>query len=434
MMLKTIDKLFKLQQNQTNIKIEMLAGFSTFLTMSYIMFINPQILHLTGMDLGAVFVATCLVAAIGSIFTGIVANYPIAVAPGMALNVYFTYVVVQALGLPWQTALGAVFISGLIFLALVLTPIRHWLVESIPECLNIGIAIGIGIFIALLALKSSGVIVASPNTFMTLGDLASLPVLLFFVGFCLIVILEHLKISGSIIISIIGVTLLGIIFKVAQFHGIFSMPPSIMPTLFAFDGKALLNTQGLSVILSFLLVVLFDSTGTLIGLSQEKVFFDDPERKNKISRALIVDSATTVVGACIGTSSVSPFIESESGIRAGGRTGLTAITVGILFLLALFLSPLAATIPEYAVAPALLFVGILMIKNVIHLNSEDLSDFVPSVVTALMIPCTFSIADGLGLGMISYVLIKLFTGKYREINWTLAILAVIFVVYFIFNK
>lgn len=433
-MLNTIDKLFKLQQNQTNVKTEMLAGFSTFLTMSYIMFINPQILHITGMDLGAVFVATCLVAAIGSIFTGIVANYPIAVAPGMALNVYFTYVVVQALGLPWQTALGAVFISGLIFLALVLTPVRHWLVESIPECLNIGIAIGIGIFIALLALKSSGVIVASPNTFMTLGDLASLPVLLFFIGFCLIVILEHLKISGSIVISIIGVTLLSILLKVGQFHGIFSMPPSVMPTLFKFDGKSLLNVQGLSVILSFLLVVLFDSTGTLIGLSQEKTFFNDPQRKNKISRALIVDSATTVVGACIGTSSVSPFIESESGIRAGGRTGLTAITIGVLFLLALFLSPLAATIPDCAVAPALLFVGILMIKNVIHLNSDDLSDFVPSVVTALMIPCTFSIADGLGLGMISYVLIKLFTGKYREINLTLSILAIVFVVYFIFSK
>ncbi|MFN7095982.1 MAG: NCS2 family permease [Gammaproteobacteria bacterium] len=433
-MLTTIDKLFKLQKNSTTIKTEMLAGFSTFLTMSYIMFINPQILHLTGMDLGAVFVATCLVAALGSIFTGIVANYPIAVAPGMALNVYFTYVVVQALGLPWQTALGAVFISGLIFLALVLTPVRYWLVDSIPECLNIGIAIGIGIFIALLALKSSGVIIPSQNTFMTLGNLASLPILLFFVGFCLIVILEHLKISGSIIISIIGVTLLGILLKVAKFHGIFSMPPSVMPTLFAFDSKALLNVQGLSVILSFLLVALFDSTGTLIGLSQEKIFFDDPERKQKISRALIVDSATTVVGACVGTSSVSPFIESESGIRAGGRTGLTAITVGVLFLLALFLSPLAATIPDYAVAPALLFVGILMIKNVIHLNSDDLSDFVPSVVTALMIPCTFSIADGLGLGMISYVLIKLFTGKYKEINWMLSILSIIFVVYFIFTK
>lgn len=424
------ERLFHLRQYKTSIRIEILAGLSTFLTMSYIMFINPQILHQAGMDFGAVFMATCLVTAIGSILTGLTANYPIALAPGMALNVYFTYVVVQTLGFSWQTALGAVFISGVIFLCLTLTAIRRWIVEAIPESLNIGVAVGIGLFIILLALKSSNVIVASQNTFMMLGNLASLPVLLFFVGFCLIIILEHLKIAGSIVISIVSVTLLGILFHVSQFHGIFALPPSIAPTFLQFDTKGLFNLQGLSVTLSFLLVVLFDSTGTLIGLSQDKIFMEDLQRKKKISRTLIADSVTTVAGACLGTSSASPFIESASGIRAGGRTGLTAITVGVLFLLAIFLSPLASTIPSFAVAPALLYVGILMIKNVIHLNHEDLSEFVPSVITALMVPCTFSIADGLGLGMISYVIIKLFIGKFKDLNLTLIVLTVIFLLYF----
>lgn len=427
----SFSKWFQFQKNQTSFGTELLAGFTTYLTMCYIIFVNPNILHTTGMDLGAVFVATCLVTALGSFLIGVMSNYPVAIAPGMALNIYFSYVVVQALGLSWQDALGTVFVSGVIFLLLTLTKIRRLLIESVPDTLNIGISIGIGIFIALLALKSGDVIKANQNTIITLGNIKSASTLLFFLGFCTIVILEYHKILGSIIIGILGITLIGIVLGVNQFHGIFSLPPSIQPTLLKLNIKETLNIQGFSVIFAFLLVALFDSTGTLIGVLQQPEFTKDQKRTNRISLALVAESIATTAGSLLGTSSTSPFIESASGIGEGGRTGFTAIVVAILFLFSLFLSPLAATIPNYAVAPALLYIGVLMIKNVKYLECDDFSEFVPSILTAIMIPFTFSIADGLGFGIISYVLIKIFCGKYKDINIILIALSIIFILYFI---
>lgn len=430
-MINMIHKFFKLDENNTSIRTECLAGLTTFLTMSYIIFVNPDILQSAGMDFGAVFVATCIVTAIGSLLIGIMANYPVAIAPGMALNVYFSYVIVQALGYSWQSALGAVFISGVLFFIITITKIRRWIVESIPNNLNIAIAVGIGIFISLLALKSGGVIKANSKTFMTLSDITSTTTVLFFLGFCFIVALDHLKIPGAIIISILSVTLVSIILGVSQFHGIFAMPPSIHPTFFKFNLDDMMHFEGFSIIFAFLLVTLFDATGTLIGVLQQTKFRKDPQRVKRLSQSLLADSLTTIAGSLLGTSSTSPFVESVSGIRVGGRTGLTAIVIAILFLFSLFLSPLAKTIPSYAVAPALLYVGLLMVKSIIHLDYDDFSEYVPSIITVFMIPFSFSIADGLGFGIISYLLIKLFCGKARELNIMLIGLAIIFIIYFI---
>lgn len=427
---KRLNTFFKLDENNTTIKTELLAGLTTFLTMSYIIFVNPQILSSTGMDLGAVFVATCIVTVIGSFLLGILANYPIAIAPGMALNVYFAFTIVQALGHSWQSTLGAVFISGILFCILTITRLRYWLIESIPESLNIGISVGIGIFIILLALKSGGIIKANSKTLITLGDIRSLPTALFILGFFIIATLDYHKVLGAILIGILSITLISILMGASQFHGIFALPPSIKPTLFAFNLQDTFSSSGFSIIVAFVLIALFDGTGTLVGLLRLDRFTADPQKNKKISRALFADSVATISGAFLGTSSTSPFIESEAGIRAGGSTGLTAITVAFLFLLSLFLLPLTMSIPGCAVAPALLYVGILMVKNVIDLNVRDFSEFMPSIVTAIMIPFSFSIADGFGLGLISYILFKLLSGQYKALNLTLIFLGLLFIGYF----
>lgn len=430
---KVLDRFFKLTENNTSVKIELLAGITTFLTMSYIIFVNPLVLHSAGMDLGAVFVATCIVTTIGCMLTGLLANYPIAIAPGMALNIYFSYTFVQKMGYSWQSTLGAVFISGIIFLLLTITKIRHWLIEAMPQSLNIGIAIGIGIFISLLALKNGGIIQADSNTLLTLANMRSLPAILFFVGFIIITVLEYYRVLGAIIIGILSITVLSIWFGGNHFYGVFSLPPSIKPTLYAFDLSDMLNTASFLPIFTFLLIAFFDGTGTLVGVLRLKNFTEDPQRTKKIARALFADSVATISGSLLGTSSTSPFIESAAGIREGGRTGLTAIVVAILFIFSLFLLPLARSIPGYAVAPALLYIGILMIKNVVDLNYEDFSEFIPGVITALMIPFTFSIAVGLGFGVLSYLILKIFTGKFKDLNFTLIILAIIFTIYFIYQ-
>lgn len=426
-----LNRYFQLSENNTSISIELLAGLTTYLTMSYILFVNPQILHLAGMDFNAVFVATCLVTALGSFLLGVLANYPIVIAPGLALNVYFTYVVVQNFGYSWQDALGAVLISGILFLILTVSQLRRWIIEAFPKNLNIATAIGIGIFLMLIALKTVGLIEANKNTLLALSNISSPKTLLFFLGFLLIVTLDYFKIFGSILIGILITSVIGILCGVSQFHGIFALPPSMKPTWLAVHMHAI-SYQDVSIIFSFLLVALFDSTGTLIGILLHPSF--NAKQTKRISFALLSDSIATVAGAFFGTSSASPFIESAAGIRAGGRTGLTAVFVAFLFLLSLFLSPLAATIPNYAVTPALFYVGLLMVKYLTELNFKDFSEYIPAIITFTMIPFTFSIASGLGLGIISYVLLKLLSGKTKDLNLILIVLALVFVVFFLAHK
>ena len=428
--MNVLNRLFKLSENHSTVRQECLAGLTTFFTMAYIIFINPVILGSTGMDWQSVFVATCLVAALGSILTGFMSNYPIAVAPGMALNAYFAYVVVQSLGYSWQAALGAVFVSGIIFFLLTISRIRNWIVEAIPENINIGLSVGIGIFIMLLALKNIGIININPQIFIGIGDVQYQVALLFLMGLGFIFIFERLRVPGSIILSILVVTIISVLIGINKFQGIYSFPPSMSRTFLALNLSDILNPAGLSVIFSFVLVALFDATGTLIGLLSQPKLIENPEKEQRLFYALMADSMATIAGSLLGTSSTSPFIESAAGIRSGGRTGLTALVVGVLFLLALFFSPLAATIPSYAASAALFYVGLLIIKNVVALNIRDYSEFIPAVVTITLIPLTLSIADGLGWGLLSYIGIKICVGKARSLNKMLLTLGGVFIVYF----
>ncbi len=424
------ERLFQLSHYDTHIKTECMAGLATFLTMAYIVLVNPVILGDAGIDGGACFVATCLVTALGCILSGLLSNYPVAIAPGMALNAYFSYVIVQGMGVTWQVALGAVFISGLLFLLIAVTPFRRWLIQAIPETMNMAIAAGLGLFIAMLALRSGGMIVASKSTLIQLGNLHSIPTLSFFLGFCLIVILDYLKVPAAIIIGILVITVVDVLLGYSHFAGVVALPPSLLPTLGQLQLHDLWSHQGVAIIFSFLLVAVFDSTGTFIGILHQAGLYGCDNRVKRLSGGLVGASVSTIAGSLLGTSSTSAYCESAAGVRAGGRTGLTAVVVGCLFLLLLFFSPLVSTIPNQAAAAALLFVGCLMMRSFTHFNWSDMTDTVPSVVTAFMIPFSFSIADGIGLGFISYVIIKVCTGKWRQIHPMLFILALVFVGYF----
>lgn len=429
-MKQVLERYFRFSENQTSWRQEIVAGLTTFLTMVYIIFVNPAILSVAGMNHGAVFVATCLVVALGSFLMGLLSRFPIAVAPAMALNVYFTYIIVQGIGLSWQDSLGAVFVASLIFLLISVTKAREWIVAAIPESLNTAITVGLGLFIALIALKSSGIVVSNSKTLMSLGHL-DLHSLLFCLGFLLIVVMDFYRIPGAMIIGILVVTLISLIFGMSQFHGLFSLPPSLAPTFLQMQFGQLDNLKGIAVIFSVLFVNLFDCTGTLVGLVQHARIRDKDKTVVRISRGLLANSVASVLGAILGTSSPSPYLESAAGIRAGGRTGFAAWVVAFLFLLALFLSPLASTIPEFATAPALLFVACLMIRNVMEIPWDDVTESIPAVLTAIMIPYTLSIANGIGLGIISYTIIKLVTRKTEDLNATLIVLALLFVFYFL---
>lgn len=429
-----LNRFFKLNEYQTSVKTETLAGLTTFLTMAYILFANPAILGSAGMNQQGVFVATCLVSALGCFLISLLANYPIAIAPGMALNVYFSYTIVQSLGYSWQTALGAVFIAGVLFLIMSITNIRRLIIEAIPQNLAAAIAAGLGIFIALIALKSAGIIVSNPKTFISLGHVGNLSSLLFLLNFCFIVVLDHYQIKSALILGILVTTFLSILLKLSTFHGILALPPFDQTAWAAFNLHDLGNRQGIIIILTFLLVALLDSTGTLMGVLQHSGLLKDSKRMARLSGAFIAESLATVSGSLLGTSTTSLYIESASGIKAGGRTGLTAMTVGILFILALFFSPLAKTVPVYATSPVLLFISCLMIKNFVHLNWGDLSETIPSIIIGLMIPFTFSIAVGFGCGIITYIIIKLFCRDFKSLkNPILLLLGIIFVVYFIYS-
>ncbi|MGF6176302.1 NCS2 family permease [Ensifer sp. 4252] len=425
------ERLFKLKEHDSSVRTEVIAGVTTFLTMSYIIFVNPDILSTTGMDRDAVFVATCIAAALGSAVMALVANWPIGMAPGMGLNAFFAFTVVAALGFTWQQALGAVFISGVIFLILTVTGVRSWLIAGIPHSLRSAIATGIGLFLGIIALKNAGIVVDNPATLVGLGDLKQTGPLLAILGFFVIAVLDSLKVRGSILIGILVVTILSMLLGVSEFKGIVSVPPSIAPTFMQLDIMGALHGGLVHVILVFVLVEVFDATGTLIGVAKRAKLVEEG-KPSRLGRALLADSTAIVAGSLIGTSSTTAYVESASGVQAGGRTGLTALTVSVLFLAALFFSPLAAAVPSYATAPALLYVAGLMMRELTEVDWDDLTEAAPAALTALAMPFTYSIANGLAFGFVSYVVLKVFTGKWNVIHPATQLVAALFIVRFAF--
>ncbi|RMH87746.1 NCS2 family permease [Lysobacter pythonis] len=428
------ERLFKLRQHGSDARTEILAGLTTFLTMSYIVFVNPDILSTTGMDAGAVFVATCLAAAIGSLIMAFAANFPVGMAPGMGLNAFFAFSVVGTSGLPWQQALAAVFISGLMFLALSLTGVRAWLVAGIPASLRSAIVAGIGLFLAIIALQKSQVIVDNADTLVTLGHLNHAPPLLALGGFLLIAILEARKVRGAILIGILAVTAAAWLLGEIKYQGIVSLPPSLSPTLLRLDLPGLLHHDGgaplavlLQVVLVFVLVEVFDATGVLYGVASRAGLMKLADGKRRFGRALLADSGAIIAGSLLGTSSTTAYAESASGVQAGGRTGLTALVVALLFLAALLLSPLAMMVPSYAVAPALLFVAGLMLRELVDVEWNDITESVPAALCALAMPFTYSIANGLAFGFIAYAVLKAGTGRWREVHPAVWLVAALFV-------
>jgi adenine/guanine/hypoxanthine permease len=429
-----LDRFFKLREHGTSVRTEVIAGVTTFLTMAYIIFVNPQILATTGMDQNAVFVATCLAAALGSGIMALLANWPIGMAPGMGLNAFFAFTVVGALGFTWQQALGAVFISGVIFLILTVTGIRRWLIEGIPHSMRSSIAAGIGLFLGIIALKSAGIVVSSEATSITLGDLTHAAPILAILGFFIIAALDSLKVPGAILIGIVGITVLAMALGVSEFGGILSPPPSIAPTFMQLDLVGAIGVGILQVVLVFVLVEVFDATGTLIGVAKRAgLLTQGPGHTNpRLGRALLADSSAIVAGSMLGTSSTTAYVESASGVQAGGRTGLTALVIALLFLAALFFAPLAGSVPAFATAPALLFVACLMTRELVDVEWDDITEAAPAALTAMMMPFTYSIANGLAFGFISYAALKALTGRANEVHAATWIVAGLFLIRFAF--
>lgn len=422
-----LERLFQLQSHGTTIRTEVIAGITTFLTMSYIIFVNPDILATTGMDRDAVFVATCLAATVGSLIMALVANWPIGMAPGMGLNAFFAFTIVGAMGYTWQQALGAVLVSGIIFMLLTVSGMRSWLIKGIPESLQSAIAAGIGLFLAIIALSSAGIVVADPATMVALGDLTQPPALFAILGFFIIAGLDALQVRGAILIGILAVTVLAALTGQTEFNGVFAAPPSLAPTFMQFDLLGVLQTGFVHIILVLVLVEVFDATGTLIGVARRANLIRK-DRPNRMGRALLADSTAIVAGSMLGTSSTTAFAESASGVMAGGRTGLTTLVVAVMFLFALFLSPLASSVPPYATAPALLYVAGLMLRELREINWNDVTEATPATLTAVAMPLTYSIANGLAFGFISYAILMTTTGRIRELHPATFIVALLFII------
>ncbi|EJO4463774.1 adenine permease AdeP [Salmonella enterica] len=427
-----LERVFKLREHGTTARTEVIAGFTTFLTMVYIVFVNPQILGVAGMDTSAVFVTTCLIAAFGSILMGLFANLPVALAPAMGLNAFFAFVVVQAMGLPWQVGMGAIFWGAVGLLLLTIFRVRYWMIANIPVSLRVGITSGIGLFIGMMGLKNAGVIVANPETLVSIGNLTSHSVLLGVLGFFIIAILASRNIHAAVLVSIIVTTLLGWMMGDVHYNGIVSAPPSVTSVVGHVDLAGSFNLGLAGVIFSFMLVNLFDSSGTLIGVTDKAGLADEKGKFPRMKQALFVDSISSVTGVFVGTSSVTAYIESSSGVSVGGRTGLTAVVVGILFLLVIFLSPLAGMVPPYAAAGALIYVGVLMTSSLARVNWQDLTESVPAFITAVMMPFSFSITEGIALGFISYCVMKIGTGRLRDLSPCVVIVALLFVLKIVF--
>ena len=430
--MNVIERYFGIDGRNTTIKTEILAGLTTFLTMAYIIFVNPDMLAKAGMDKGAVFVATCLASALGCFLMGLIARLPVALAPGMGLNAFFTFTVVLGMGKSWQVALGAVFISGLLFVLISAFKLREWIINAIPYTLKQGIVAGIGAFLAFIALKSSGIIVASPATFVTMGKLTAFGPAMAILSFFLIVVFVQRKVPAAVMLSILIVTVISLLAGETHYSGIVSMPPSIAPTFMQLDIAGALDVSMVSVIFAFLFVVLFDTSGTLIGVTKKAGLMSSDGQIPNLGKALFADSTAAVAGSLLGTSSVTSYVESTAGVAAGGRTGLTAIVVGVLFLLALFFAPLAGMIPAYATAGAIFYVAVLMLFTLREIDWDDLTEASPVAVVLLLTPLTFSIADGIALGFITYTIAKLVSGRYKEVSPAVWVLTVILLAKLIF--
>jgi AGZA family xanthine/uracil permease-like MFS transporter len=441
-----LDSFFKLKENDTNVKTEVMAGITTFMTMAYILIVNPSILSATGMDFNALITATALAAAIGTFFMAIFANYPFALAPGMGLNAYFAYVVVLQMGYSWEIALTAIFAEGIIFILLSFFNIREALFNAIPTTLKKAVGVGIGLFITFIGLQNSGIIVGDQATLVGLGNLKTIPAILTLVGIIITVVMIVKNVKGAILWGILTTYILGLACQLLGIYvvnpeigmyslipsGIISAPPSLEPIFFKFDFAQILSIDFLIVIFTFLFVDLFDTLGTLIGVSTKAGFLTKEGKLPKIKQALLADAVATTAGAVLGTSTTTTYVESASGVADGGRTGLTAFTTGVLFILALVFSPIIAVIPSFATAPALIVVGLFMMEHVVDIDFNDYTEALPAFLTILMMPLAYSISDGLAFGGISYVLVKLLSGKRKDIHPVMYFVALMFVVYFIF--
>ncbi len=441
-----LDRFFRITERNSTVRTEVIAGLTTFITMAYIIFVQPSILSAGGMDFGAVLAATCISSAFASIMMGLYANYPIALAPAMGENIFFTFTVIIAMSVPWDVALGIIFISGVLFLLLTFFNIRELMINAIPMSLKSGIAVGIGLFITFIGLVYSGVIVKDTGGGMLhLGDVKSLHVLLPLIGLLIICVLTYLKVKGAMLIGMIVITLIAIPFDIVQYHGVASAPPSISPTLFKMNIMAALSPQYFPLILVFLFMTLFDTVGTVVGVTQQAGLMKEDGSVPRLRQILMTDATATVAGAALGTSTIVTYIESSAGIQEGGRTGLTAIVAGLMFLLALFFEPLARMLgggfrPDAAspltyypiIAPALIFVGVILMRSVTRINFDDLTEALPAFLVIVGMPLTYSIADGLAFGFISYPLIKLFTGRVKEVHPVMHVMGVLFILRYAF--
>jgi len=431
-MKQTLELIFKLNDNNTTIKRELLAGFTTFITMAYIIFVNPQMMAASGMDQGAIFVGTCLAAAVACFVMGFFANWPIGLAPGMGLNAFFTYTVVGEMGYSWEVALGAVFLAGILFFIMSITNLRRWMIDSIPFNLRIAMGSGVGLFIGFIGLKSGGIIINNDATLLGLGDFSKMETFLAAIGFLFISVLSSRKIPGAIIIGILSITVIALFNGMIEYKGLVALPPDVAPTFLQLDIIGALNLGMLTVIMSFLFVNLFDTTGTLLGVATRANLVDQNGNAQNLDKALKADSSASIFGTFFGCSPVTSYVESSAGVEAGGRTGLTAVIVGILFFLATFLSPLATIIPPYATAGALIYVAILMLSGMEKLNWSNFTDLLPALIIIVMIPLTFSIADGIAIGFLSYIVLKIGNSEFKDISSGAWFLTIIFLSKFIF--
>ena len=426
-----LERTFQLELNNTSIKQEFIAGFTTFITMAYIIFVNPQMMAASGMDLGASFVGTCIAAAIACFAMGFYSNWPVGLAPGMGLNAFFTYTVVGEMGYSWEVALGAVFLAGILFVIISITPLRQWMLNSIPMNLRIAMGAGVGLFVGFIGLKTGGIIVQNEATFLSLGNFKNIETLLAALGFLLILVLAVRKVVGAIIIGVLAVTVSGLLLGLIQFNGIVSSPPDLKPILFKLDIIGAIDVAMISVIISFLFVNLFDTAGTLLGVASRANLIQDSGKIVNLDKALKADSTSSVAGSFFGCSPVTSYVESSAGVEAGGRTGLTAVIIGMFFLIAIFFSPIASMVPSYATAGALVYVAILMLGGMERLDWSDNTELLPALIMIIMIPLTFSIANGIAIGFIAYVVLKLAARKTPDISMGAWFLFMIFVLKFI---
>ena len=431
-MKQALDRFFSITATGSSVRKEIIAGITTFLAMAYITVVNPSVLSEAGMDFGAVFVATCLAAALGTLVIGLHANYPVGLAPGMGQNAFFAYGVVLGMGISWQSALGAVFVSGLIFVALSLLPVREWLINAIPRSLKLGISAGVGFFLGIIALRQGGIVVDDPATLVGLGSLREPQAALLLAGFAIIAALSYHKVVGAVMIGLLAVAAAGWAMGIAEFRGLASAPPSMAPVLLQLDFQNLLEWSMVTVILTLLLVDVFDTAGTLVGVATRANMLDERGRLPRLGKALLADSSATAAGALLGTSSTTSYMESAAGVAAGGRTGLAAAVTAALFLLCLFIAPLAQSIPAYAAGSALLFVACLMARSLAALDWDDITETAPALVAAIGMPLTYSIADGIGLGFICHAAIKLLAGRARECPLAVQVVAAVFALKFLF--